>query len=90
MLCTVLAAVSANATQITVGSYNIRVQTPDDRGANNWDNRRDYVARTVIDNGFTVATGFRRGWLQRSQVRASEIRTYGTVAAILVQRMGRP
>ncbi len=54
MLCTVLAAVSANATQITVGSYNIRVQTPDDRGANNWDNRRDYVARTVIDNGFDV------------------------------------
>ena len=77
MLCAVLAAVSANATQITVGSYNIRVQTPDDRGANNWDNRRDYVARTVIDNGFDVV-GF------------NEIRTYGTVAAILVQRMGRP
>ncbi len=42
------------ATQITVGSYNIRVKTPDDKGPNHWDNRKEYVARTVVDNGFDV------------------------------------
>ena len=45
---------TAWATQITVGSYNIRVKTPDDKGPNHWDNRKEYVARTVIDNGFDV------------------------------------
>lgn len=54
MLWAALTAFPAIATQITVGSYNIRVQTPDDKGANNWNQRRDYVARTVIDNGFDV------------------------------------
>lgn len=42
------------ATQITVGSYNIRVKTPDDKGPNYWGERKGYVARTVTDNGFDV------------------------------------
>lgn len=54
MLYAALTAFPSVATQITVGSYNIRVLTPDDKGANNWDNRREYVARTVVDNGFEV------------------------------------
>lgn len=49
-----LAALAASATQITVGSYNIRVKTPDDTGVHSWDERKDYVARTVTDNGFDV------------------------------------
>jgi len=50
----VVAAFAANATQITVGSYNVRVKVADDTGVHSWDVRKDYVARTVIDNGFEV------------------------------------
>ncbi|MDE6528560.1 MAG: endonuclease/exonuclease/phosphatase family protein, partial [Muribaculaceae bacterium] len=67
----VLASVSANATQIIVGSYNIRVQTPNDKGANNWDNRRDYVARTVVDNGFDVV-GFNEVKSERQKTELME------------------
>lgn len=44
----------AGATQIIVGSYNIRVKTPDDKGVNHWDVRKEYVASTVTDNGMDV------------------------------------
>ena len=49
--CTALAAtLAAAATDITVGSYNIRVKTPADTGVHSWDRRKEYVARTVTDN----------------------------------------
>ncbi len=51
---TIGAAFMAGATQIIVGSYNIRVKTADDKGVNSWDARKSYVARTVTDNGFDV------------------------------------
>lgn len=67
-----LAALTVEATQITVGSYNIRVLTPDDKGVNSWDQRREYVAQTVIDNGFDVV-GFNEVKSERQQTELKEL-----------------
>ncbi len=54
LLLGALTALAASATDITVGSYNIRTLTAADRGANHWDARKEYVARTITDNYMDV------------------------------------
>ena len=36
------------------GTYNLRIQTSKDTAEKNWDNRKEYIARTVIDNKYDV------------------------------------
>ncbi|MDE6438326.1 MAG: endonuclease/exonuclease/phosphatase family protein, partial [Muribaculaceae bacterium] len=59
-------ALLASGADICVGSYNIRVLTPNDRGVHNWDARKEYVARTVTDNGMDVV-GFNEVKSERQQ-----------------------
>ncbi|WP_195661006.1 MULTISPECIES: endonuclease/exonuclease/phosphatase family protein [Bacteroides] len=37
-----------------LGTYNLRIQTSKDTGEKDWDNRKGYIARTVIDNKYDV------------------------------------
>ena len=39
----------ANTTTLNVGCFNIRFKTTADQGELSWDNRKSYVARTIID-----------------------------------------
>lgn len=66
------AALTAGASDICVGSYNIRVLTPNDQGVHHWDNRKEYVARTVIDNHFDVI-GFNEVRSERQQSELKEL-----------------
>lgn len=42
------------ASDYNVGSYNIRIATPDDTGLKNWANRKEFVAKTIVDNQFDI------------------------------------
>ena len=59
-------ALGAAAAPICVGSYNIRVLTPNDLGVHAWDARKEYVARTVMDNAMDVV-GFNEVKSERQQ-----------------------
>ena len=44
----------ANTTTLNVGCYNIRFKTTADQGELSWDNRKSYVARTIIDFKYDI------------------------------------
>ncbi len=71
-LFALLAVFVASATQINFGSYNIRVLVADDLGVHHWDNRKDYVARTVVDNKMEIC-GFNEVKCQRQLPELQEL-----------------
>lgn len=44
----------ANTTTLNVGCFNIRFKTTADQGELSWDNRKSYVARTIIDFKYDI------------------------------------
>ena len=44
----------ANTTTLNVGCFNIRFKTTADKGELSWDNRKSYVARTIIDFKYDI------------------------------------
>lgn len=44
----------ANTTTLNVGCFNIRSKTTADQGELSWDNRKSYVARTIIDFKYDI------------------------------------
>ena len=44
----------ANTTTLNVGCFNIRFKTSADQGELSWDNRKSYVARTIIDFKYDI------------------------------------
>ncbi len=44
----------ANTTTLNVGCFNIRFKTTADQGELSWDNRKSYVARTIIDFTYDI------------------------------------
>ena len=44
----------ANPTTLNVGCFNIRFKTTADQGELSWDNRKSYVARTIIDFKYDI------------------------------------
>ena len=65
-VATIGALWGAAPTTMTVCSYNIRVITPEDDGAHDWDQRKEEVAQTVIDNNPDVV-GFNEVRLGRQE-----------------------
>ena len=55
VLLSTLSMVSmANNTTLNIGCFNIRFKTNADQGELNWDNRKSYVARTIIDFKYDI------------------------------------
>lgn len=53
-LSTISSVSIANTTTLNVGCFNIRFKTSADQGELSWDNRKSYVARTIIDFKYDI------------------------------------
>ena len=71
----------ANTTTLNVGCFNIRFKTTADQGELSWDNRKSYVARTIIDFKYDIVGVNER----RFATRGYEKFTSG----VFICRMGR-
>ena len=47
-------ACAAQAASLNVGCFNIRFQTASDQGDLDWNNRKEYVARTITEYGYDI------------------------------------
>ena len=54
LLSTIPTVSVANTTTLNVGCFNIRFKTTADQGELSWDNRKSYVARTIIDFKYDI------------------------------------
>lgn len=54
LLPTISTVSVANTTTLNVGCFNIRFKTTADQGELSWDNRKSYVARTIIDFKYDI------------------------------------
>lgn len=54
LLALVMPLIGMAAHTYRLGTYNLRIQTSKDTAEKDWDSRKDYIAKTVIDNKYDV------------------------------------